>query len=140
MRSSSVGAWRGDIHFEAGVLPWQTRRTGLAAVQLGDGGHEREPERGAAVSRPRWVGAIERLEQVRQVGGGYPGAAVFYRHAHTGGSEWLQLDANRFALRRMAHCVLEQVIDQASDKPRIHRDHSGIAIISVRDGNAALLE
>ena len=109
---------RRQVHLEAGALSRHARRSCQASVQMRDGGDEREAKPAPSVLRAcaRRIGAIERLEEMRQVSSGDARPRVLHGKAHAVPGKGVELHLDRAAHGREQQRVLEQVINQATDE------------------------
>src|SRR5262245_47436192 len=94
-----------------------------AVVQLRDGSDHRKPEPSAAhiAAGSRWIGAIERLEQVRQVLRRDRGAGIRHGYADAMIRDILHADIDAPTLWGMRHGVFEEMIDDTSRELGVDR-------------------
>ena len=125
MGASSVGGGGGDIHFDASALSGHTGRPGDTAVQMRNRGDQREAQARAALRRARagGIGAIERLEQVRQIVPGDAGPRILDGEPQSAApGNGCQLDADGSTQGSELQRVVEQMVDQTADELGIDQD------------------
>ena len=117
-RRQRVRPLRRQVHLEAAALSRHTRRSGQASVQMRDGRDEREAKPGPSVlrARARRIGAIERLEEMRQVSSGDARPRILHGEAHAVPGKGVEPHLDPAAHGRELQRVREQVIDQATDE------------------------